>query len=153
MDPQRIEFIHRHEDKSSLMEARMWNGQSWFLGHMLAIKEDVQVDRARTGPVVIIPAERAFDFLEGRQETAWRNIRFKLHDSIEEPPFSWICPSPNRFRLIQQRDTFESRMWEETEQCHRPIAKIHPIADVRPESDEDSLHNHTVRGEGLGVRR
>ena len=30
-------------------------------------------------------------------------------------------------------------MWEETEQCYRPIAKIHPIADVRPESDEDGL--------------
>jgi hypothetical protein len=41
MDPQRIQFIHGHEDKSPLMEARMRNGQSWFLDHILAIKEDV----------------------------------------------------------------------------------------------------------------
>lgn len=41
MDPERIQFIHRHEDKASLMEARMRNGQSWFLDHMLAIEEDV----------------------------------------------------------------------------------------------------------------
>ena len=59
MDPQRIELIHRHEDKSSLMETRMRNGQSWFFDHMLAIKEDVQIDRARTGAGVIIPSERA----------------------------------------------------------------------------------------------
>ena len=65
MDPQRIQLIHRHEHKSSLMETRMRNGQPWLLDRMLAIKENVQVDRARTGPVVIIPAERAFDFLKG----------------------------------------------------------------------------------------
>jgi len=66
MDPERIQLIHRHQDESSLMETRMRNGQPWFFDHMLAIKEDVQVDRARTGPVVLIPPKRAFDFLESR---------------------------------------------------------------------------------------
>jgi hypothetical protein len=41
MDPKRIELIHRHEDKASLMETRMRNGQPWFLDDTLAIKEDV----------------------------------------------------------------------------------------------------------------
>lgn len=82
MNPQRIQLIHRHEDKSSLVETWMRNGQPWFLDHMLAIKEDVQVDRARTGPVVIITPERALDFLEGRYETARRDVRFKLHHPI-----------------------------------------------------------------------
>jgi hypothetical protein len=41
MDPERIEFIHRHQDKSALVKARMRNGQPWFLDHMLPIKEDV----------------------------------------------------------------------------------------------------------------
>jgi hypothetical protein len=41
MDPEWIQFIHRHEDESALMETRMRNGQPWLLDHMLPIKEDV----------------------------------------------------------------------------------------------------------------
>lgn len=41
-------------------------------------------------------------------------------------------------------------MREETEQCHRPIAKIDSIADVRPESDEDGF-THINRYELYGM--
>lgn len=102
MDPERIQLIHRHEDKSSLMKTRVRNGQPRFFDDLLAIKEDVQIHRARTGAVVIIPPERTFDFLEGREETAWRDIRFKLHHPIEKPAIPRIGPVTDRFCFIQQ---------------------------------------------------
>lgn len=144
MDPERIEFIHRHEDESALMETRMRNGQPWFLDHTLPIKEDVQVDRARTGPIVFISVQRALDFLEGREEAAWSNVRFKLHHPIEKPSFPGIDPVADRFCFIQQRDALQARMWEEAEQRHRSIAKIDSIADVRSESDEDGLTHERI---------
>jgi len=107
MDPQRVEFIHRHEDKSSLMKARVRNGQPWFLHDTLAVKENVQVDRARAGPVVIIPSERPFNFLEGGEKAAWRDVRFELHHAIQEPSVAGIGPVPNRFSFIQERDAFK----------------------------------------------
>ena len=66
VDPQRIQFIHRHEDKSTLMQTRMRNSQPRLLHHLVSVKQDIEIDRPWTRPIVVIPPKRAFDFLQGR---------------------------------------------------------------------------------------
>ena len=95
--------------------------------------------------MIIITPKCPFNFLEHHEEALWGNVCFQLHHPIEKPAVSWISPVTNRFRFIQQRDADKSRMWEEAEQRYSTIAIVHPVSDVRSESDEDSLHSSPLK--------
>ena len=101
MDPERVEFIQRHEDKPSLMKPRMWNGQPWFVDPPRSVEEDVEIHGSRAGPMVVIAPERTFNFLERFQEAVRGDVGLQLHHSVEKPFLSWIGPVTNRFRLVQ----------------------------------------------------
>lgn len=101
MDPERIQFIQRHENEPAVMEARVWDRHPWFLDDALTVEENVEVDRSRAGTVVLISSERSLDLLEYRKETLRRDIGFNLYHPVEKPPIPWIGFAPNRFRFIQ----------------------------------------------------
>ncbi len=98
--------------------------------------------------MIIITPKCPFNFLEHREEAMWSNVCFQLHHPVQKPSRTWISPVPNWFGFVKQRHALEPRMGKETEQRHGTIAIVHPVSDVRSGSDEDSLHNTTVRGEG-----
>jgi hypothetical protein len=100
MDPEGIEFIHGHKDKPSLMEARMRNRHIRLIDHTVPIEENVQIHRARSRSMVVIPSECAFDLLQRREETVRSDSGFNLYHPVEKPLCSKIGPIGNRFGLI-----------------------------------------------------
>jgi len=101
MDPERIQFIQRHENEPAVMEARVWDSQPWFLDDALTVEENVEVDRSRARTVVLISSKRSLNLLEYRKETLGCDIGFNLYHPVEKPPIPWIGFASNRFRFIQ----------------------------------------------------
>src|SRR6185503_2190678 len=85
MHKERIEFTQRHEDKPSMVHARMRYHEIWFVDNPLPVEQDVQIDGSGARSVFLISAKRAFDFLENIQEAFRRDLRLELHDAVQEP--------------------------------------------------------------------
>lgn len=107
MDPERIQFVQRHENEPAVMEARVRDRHSWFLDDAFTIEKYVEVDRSRTGTIILISSERSLNLLKDRKETLRRDIGFKLHHPVEEPPIPRIGYAPNRLRFIQEGNSLE----------------------------------------------
>lgn len=94
--------------------------------------------------MIIITPKRPFNFLEHREEAMWSNVCFQLHHPVEKPSCTWISPVTNWFGFVEQGYALEPRMGKEAEQRYGTIAIVHPVSDVRPESDEDSLSHARI---------
>lgn len=137
MHPERIEFAQGHEDESALMQPRMRHREVGLVDDQLAVEEDVQIDGSGPRSIIFIPSKRALNLTEDHQEATRSNIGFNLDDPVEKPVVSWLGMVMERFRFIEERHTHDLRVREQTQQRHGSIAEIDPIADVRPEADED----------------
>ena len=102
MDPERIQFIQRHENKPSVMEARVWDGQPWLLDDALTVEKNVEIDCPWPRTVILIPSERSLNLLEYRKEALGCDISFNLYHPVEKPPIPWIVFASNRLRFIQE---------------------------------------------------
>lgn len=107
MDPERIQFIQRHQNKPTTLETRVGNRQSWFIDDALTVEQDVEVDCARAGSFLLIPSERSFNLLKDFEEALRGDVGFNLDYPVEEPPFPRIGLVTYRLRFIQERHSLE----------------------------------------------
>ena len=102
MHKERIEFTQRHEDKPAMVHAGMRHHEIWFVDDLLAVEQDVQIDGSGAGSVLLVPAERSLDLTEYSQEAVRRDIRFKLHDPVQEPAVTRLGMILHGLGFIQQ---------------------------------------------------
>ncbi len=144
MDEQRIEFAHRHEDEPATVHARMRHHEIRFVDDLLAVKQNVQIHSSGARSVLLIASERALDLPEYSQEAFRSDIRFKLHDPIQEPAIARLGMVVYRLGFIEQRHPRELGVRKEAQQRHRTIAEIDSIPDVRPKPNEDCFSSHSL---------
>jgi len=102
MDQKRIEFVERDQDEPPLVKPRMGNRQSRFIDDAVAVEQQIEIDGAGTGPVGLVAAQCLLDFPEDGEQTLGRELRFKLHDSVQEPAVSRMRAVLHRLGLVQQ---------------------------------------------------
>jgi len=79
-------FRQRHQNESTLEQARMWQRQVRLVDREVAIGEDIDIGRARAVSLLMraVPAELELDVLRAGQQLPWIKCSFNRNREIDE---------------------------------------------------------------------
>src|SRR5512145_616144 len=97
MHGQGCDLGQRRQDEGALVHPRMRNCQAIFANDFMAVKEQIEVQRARPKSLTPNPSQLTLDVQENIQKVAWRKIRFELSGSIKIFPLAGRAAEGFRF--------------------------------------------------------
>ena len=142
MDPVRIEFGHRHQDESPLMETGMRNGEQRGLDDPLSIEQQIQINGAGHVSKRGVTTEASFRFLANGQQVFRLELRLKTNDPVIKPRVVVPVSHVDGFGLVIRRDARQRGMRKKPHQGHGPVTKVPPVSLVRSKGDKDGFDAH-----------
>lgn len=141
-DERRVELGERLEREAPLVQSRMRHRQTRLVAQLVAVDEQIEVDRARTVPLPVADApELTLDGEQLVEELARGQRRLEHRRAIE---IAWLVDDPHGVRLPQARhdDDLDTSPLREREQCtaNRRLA----VAQVGAQADICTGHNATL---------
>jgi diamine N-acetyltransferase len=119
----------------------MRNGQAGLLDHLIAVEEDVQVDRP--GPPTLlaraVPAELPLDLEQLLEESSRTQIGLELRDGVHE---ARLLGDSHRIGLPERGDAQRAEL---SQQLERGPQVLLPVAEVGAEADVGDSHGAVVR--------
>src|SRR5438552_8408593 len=137
-DEARSQLGKRLEDEPALVQARVWDGQPRLVDLLVAVEEEVEVERARA--VLAGHADTAEALLHVEQaveELTRLERRVERSGAVEE---ARLLADPDRFRLAQRRDRHDLDPLSRAECVDRLAQRALAVAEVGPEADVRARH-------------
>jgi subtilisin family serine protease len=137
-----VELGERLEGEAPLVQARVRNAEARLANRLVAVEEQVEVDRARAeAGAAAHPAEAALDVEEPAEELGRRELRLDLGGRVEE---ARLVDESDRHGLAERRDAPQLDARLPGEQLERLPERRLAVAEVRAEADECARHSMKV---------
>ena len=134
-----VELGERLEREAPLVQPWMRHVQARDVDRLVAVEEQVEVDRARAEAraAAADAAEAALDVEEEREEVSCAELGLDLRGGVQEARLVEVA---DRLRLPEGRHGAELEARLGREQVERPPKRRLPLAEVRSEADERAGH-------------
>src|SRR5436190_2078520 len=137
-DEARSKLVERLEDEAPLVEKRVRDGEPGLVDHLVAVEEEVEVERPRA--VLAGDPDAAEALLDGEQaveELARGQRRLELEGAVEEGRLS---ADADRLRLAEGRDGKDVDSLLRGEDADGRAQRALAVAEVRAEPDVGARH-------------
>ena len=137
-----VELGERLEREAALVQPRVRNPKPRLANRLVAVQEQVEVDRPRAeARAVAHPAESALDVEEPGEELRRRKLRLDLGGRIQE---ARLVEESDRVGLAEGRDAPQLDAGLASEQLERLPERRLAVAEVRAEAHECARHSMKV---------
>jgi Subtilase family len=137
-----VELGERVEGEASLVQAGVRNPEPRCVDRLVAVEEQIEVDRARAeAGAGADAAQEALDREEPREQLVCRKVGLDLGGSVQEPR---LVDVPDRRGVAERRDAAQLDPGLAGEQVERLPKGGVPVADVRAETNEGARHSMKV---------
>ncbi len=142
MDEVGRQLRQRDEHKAPQVQPGMGNGEFRRGQHLIAIEQQIKINRSGQSARDSITPHRPFNFKTSPDELDWRERRLQFDDPINKPmcgivgrPRSVLHPINDRLRLIPGRSTAHGCVGQHGETGHRLFALRESIAKICANGD------------------
>ena len=141
-DEIRVELGQRLESESPLVEPRMRDGEPRLVERLVAVEEQVEVDRPRPEARTLAdPPEGAFDGQEGVQELPRGQRRVDRGGSVQE---ARLVEKVHRVGVAEGGDRDDHDSLGCVQRRDRCVERALALAEVRAEADVRARHHATL---------